>query len=291
MAGIMGSVGEGGRNARPDVEAVQRALNARLAGQGRRLVEDGRVGPLTIAAIRAFQKDQMRLPQPDGLVEPGRRTWAALAPVASAPSGRAQAPAPTRGPGAAAASRAHSVAADGDARLSGARWWHANQARYPNSSSLDDLASPFQGKAKKFVAALQAAGASVRVSATLRNKARAQLMNYSWRVAKGQLAPADVPAIDGCDIVWDHGDLDTSRKAAREMVRLFHIVFKPSLTSNHIEGTAVDMTITRPSSMTMVDGNGKSVTVGSDAALHTVGASYGVRKLASDPPHWSADGH
>ncbi len=115
-------------------------------------------------------------------------------------------------------------------------------------------------------------------------------MHHSWRVARGQLAPADVPAIAGCDILWDHGDLATSRAAAREMVRLFHIVFKPSLTSNHIEGTAIDMTITRPRSMTMTDGAGKTVVVASDAALHTVGASYGVRKLASDPPHWSANG-
>ncbi len=130
----------------------------------------------------------------------------------------------------------------------------------------------------------------MRVSATLRNRARAQLMHYSWRVAKGQLAPADVPAIAGCDILWDHGDLATSRAAARQMVRLFHIVFKPSLTSNHIEGTAIDMTITRPRSMTMTDGAGKTGVITSDAALHTVGASYGVRKLASDPPHWSANG-
>ncbi len=115
-------------------------------------------------------------------------------------------------------------------------------------------------------------------------------MHYSWRVARGQLAPADLPAIAGCDILWDHGDLATSRAAPREMVRLFHIVFKPSLTSNHIEGTAIDMTITRPRSMIMTDGAGKTVVVASDAALHTVGASYGVRKLASDPPHWSANG-
>jgi hypothetical protein len=27
------------------------------------------------------------------------------------------------------------------------------------------------------------------------------------------------------------------------------------------------------------------------ANLHAVGASYGVHKLASDPPHWSTDGH
>jgi peptidoglycan hydrolase-like protein with peptidoglycan-binding domain len=289
MTGIVNSVGAGGVNARQDVLQVQRLLNARLAGRAERLKEDGLAGPRTIAAIQLLQRDHLRMTQPDGLVEPHRRTWSALSGTSAGGTGRGQTAAP-RGRAAAAASRAHTVAAPGDARLSGARWWHANQARFPNSASLDDLAVGFRQKAKDFIAALRAGGASVSISATRRNRSRAQLMHYSWRVAKGQLAPTAVPAIDGCDIVWDHGDLATSRTAAQEMVRLFHIVFKPSLTSNHIEGTAIDMTITRPKSMTMVDGSGKSVTVNSSATLHAAGASYGVRKLASDPPHWSANG-
>lgn len=291
MGNIASSVGASGVNARQDVLQVQRLLNARRAGRGERLKEDGLIGPKTIAAIEQLQRDHLRLTRPDGLVEPGRRTWSALSGTGAAPAPAARrATPPPRTRDVAAAARAQSVAAADDTRLSGARWWHANQARFPNSASLDDLAVGFRQKAKNFVAALRAGGATVRVSATLRNRSRAQLMHYSWRVSKGQIAPSDVPAIDNCDIVWDHGDLATSRAAAREMVQLFGIVFKPSLTSNHIEGTAIDMTITRPASMTMVDGAGKSVTVNSAATLHAAGASYGVRKLASDPPHWSANG-
>lgn len=294
MAGIGSSVGSGGVNARTDVIQVQRLLNAHFGTARPRLKEDGIAGPRTIEAIRAFQGNSLRLSQPDGLVEPGRRTIGALsqrsggARAGSAPPAR---PAPPPRPReAAAASRARTVAAPGDARLSGARWWHANQSRFPNSSTLDALAPGFREDAGRFIAALRAAGASVRISATRRNRSRAQLMHYSWRVAKGQIAPGDVPAIAGCDIEWDHGDLATSRAAANEMVRLFHIVYKPSLTSNHIEGTAIDMTITRPGSMSIVNGKGDTVQVRSAADLHAVGASYGVRKLASDPPHWSANG-
>jgi len=142
------------------------------------------------------------------------------------------------------------AAADIADRLSGAAWWYANQARYPNSNPLDDLAADFRRNAKRFVGALRAGGTSGRVSATLRNRIRAHLMHYSWRVARNQIAPADVPDIDGCDIIWDHGDPARSRAAAVEMVRLFRIVFKPSLTANHIQGTAVDMTIERPAALT-----------------------------------------
>lgn len=94
------------------------------------------------------------------------------------------------------------MAAPGDLRLSGARWWHANEARYPNSSLLDDLAPGFHEQATSFVAALRAGGVTVRVSATRRNATRAKLMHYSWTVAHGQTAPDKVPATPGCDIVW-----------------------------------------------------------------------------------------
>ncbi len=116
-------------------------------------------------------------------------------------------------------------------------------------------------------------------------------MHYSWKVAHGQIAPKDVPAIKGCDIIWDHGDLATSKKAAREMVRLFHMAHQASLTSNHINGLAVDMTIHWQGSLDMVNGAGKAIEVKTGAQLHLVGASYGVHKLVSDPPHWSANGH
>jgi len=49
--------------------------------------------------------------------------------------------------------------------------------------------------------------------------------------------------------------------------------------------------------LTIDKADGKSTTIksnprtGDNADLQTVGAAYGVNKLASDPPHWSSDGH
>ncbi len=301
MTTIMRSVGESGINNRQDVLAVQQRLRSHGAPS---LKVDGIAGPRTVAAIRAFQQAHLRAQRPDGRVDLGGPTWRTLSgggaagADAAAPTRRA-APVSGRQPPVARAARPERGAASGGAsaqrgaasdRLSGSTWWHANQVRYPNSQSVDDLVPPFRENAQRFIAALRAGGASVRVSATRRNRIRAHLMHYSWKVAKGQIAAADVPAIDGCDIVWDHGDDAASRAAAAQMVRLFHIVFKPSLTSNHIAGTAIDMTITYSGAINVTDGAGKVVRVGSAAALHQLGASYGVRKLASDPPHWSANG-
>lgn len=276
---IRSSVGRGGINSREDVLQVQRLLNAHLARGEAQLQVDGFAGPFTAQAIDRFQRNHAGIIHTDGLVEPGGRTIRALTRSS-----------PTSSHGTARSSAVSAAGTPRPEQLSGAKWWYANQARYPNSSSLNDLAVGFRENAGRFIAALRAAGASVRVSATRRNRVRAHLMHYSWKVAHGQISPEDVPAIDGCDIVWDHGDVTTSREAARAMVRLFHIVYKPSLTSNHIDGTAVDMTITRPDTMSIVDGTGEVISVKTNAALHQVGASYGVRKLASDPPHWSANG-
>ncbi len=70
---ISGSVGAGGRNSPEDVEAVQTQLNRR----GARIDVDGRMGPKTIEAIRAFQRS-LGFARADGLVEPGKTTDRAL---------------------------------------------------------------------------------------------------------------------------------------------------------------------------------------------------------------------
>lgn len=269
MASIGASVGSGGVNKAADVLAVEKLLNQYLAAQGEpALAADGKVDVDTILAIQAYQRDIVGIQNPDGRIDPGGKTWKAL------DSHQGFAP-----------------------LLSGGDWWRANQAKYPNSNALADLASPFRENATAFVAALKAAGADVRVSATRRNRIRAHLMHYCWCVAKGSVAPGDVPAIAGCAIRWDHGDLARSRKGAQEMVDLFGIAYEPSLTSNHIAGTAVDMTIGWNGTLRIRDKAGKTVEIGAPRTgdankdLHKVGASYGVRKLLSDPPHWSADGH
>ncbi|MCA9707568.1 MAG: peptidoglycan-binding protein [Myxococcales bacterium] len=70
---LEGSVGHGGRNLEPDVELVQQLLVDRGLDPG---PIDGKVGPRTIAAIRAFQG--RFLAHPDGRVDPNGRTWREL---------------------------------------------------------------------------------------------------------------------------------------------------------------------------------------------------------------------
>ena len=132
MAGIENSVGAGGLNNRRDVIEVQRAINRYLSSIDR-LQVDGVCGPLTMAALINYQQRELRMVRPDGLVEPNRRTASSLLGK-EGHSSRRSPPRPTSARATAAASRATTVADPSDPRLSGARWGHRNQARYPNSS-------------------------------------------------------------------------------------------------------------------------------------------------------------
>jgi hypothetical protein len=291
MANIVASVGKNGVNQKDDVTLVQHLLNAQVAALGLPpLVEDGGIGDNTNKAILRYQQMVLGSANPDGRIDPGGATWKALVAGQTA----AQAPPPPQPPAAPAPAPA---APASNPQLSGAAWWHANQANYPNSAKLADLASPFREKAMRFIEALEAAGAQVNVSATLRNRTRAHLMHYSWAVAHGAIAPAAVPAVQGCAIKWDHGNLAQSKQGAQEMVDLFGIVYAPALTSLHIQGEAVDMTIGWSGTLTIADANGVKHSLGAprsgetNTGLHAVGATYGVHKLLSDAPHWSSTGH
>ncbi len=274
MASIIKSVGAGGQNNKPDVRIVQTLLNNFVGALGlNALFVDGNCGDITIKAIRKFQVQICGTANPDGRVDPGGKTLQALDGV----------------PGSGAA-------ADNASLLSGAVWWHANQARFANSHKTADLIPGFREDVDRFIAAMRAGGANIQISSTRRNKVRAYLMHFSWRIAEGEIAAANVPPEPGCQIVWDHGNAAKSRAAAQEMKNLFNIAFKPSLTSNHIAGKAIDMTISWNGTLNMVDGQGRAVAVpppspGSlNAKLHQVGATYNVMKLLSDPPHWSTNG-
>lgn len=176
-------------------------------------------------------------------------------------------------------------------------------SQFPNSTSIDDLKDPFRGAVKKFVAALNKAGATVSIGATYRPPERAYLMHYSFLIGKNGADPTKVPAMAGVDIDWVHrdakgnADIKASRAAANEMVSGYEIVYAPALTSRHTEGKAIDMDISWGGDLTIDQADGKSTTIkssprtGDNADLQTVGAAYGVNKLASDPPHWSSDGH
>lgn len=276
---ITGSVGRGGANVPADVAQVQALLNLRVGEMGLQpLPTNGAIDNATMAAIGRYQSLVLG-GRSDGRVDPNGRTWTALADTQPTTllrdRLRAQAALP---------------------RLSGAAWFNANEARFPNSSRVADLAPAFATQASSFISALQRAGATVRVSATLRNRNRAWIMHYAWQVAHGAVQPGAVPANPEVDIIWDHGDPTVSRRAAQAMVNLFHIAFKPSLTSNHIAGTAIDMTIGWDSPIDILDAAGTTHRIdqprsgNTNTDLHAVGATYGLHKLASDPPHWSANG-
>lgn len=276
MAEISASVGTGGINHDDDVRIVQALLNNYVTALGlKALGVDGGIGDKTITAIRAFQRKIVGLAKADGRVDPDGKTMRHL--------------------NATIASITPQAAAD-PANLSGADWWHANEARFGNSRSVLDLEPAFQADVARFIAALRAGGATVGISSTRRNKIRAYLMHFSFRLAKGEVRAADIPPEPGCTIQWDHGDTAKSQAAARAMRDLFNIAFKPSLTSRHIAGRAIDMTIRWAGTINVRDANGQLRPVGSprddsNPALHRIGQSYGVIKLISDPPHWSDDGH
>jgi len=177
--------------------------------------------------------------------------------------------------------------------LSGAQW----VARFPTSRQTSDLISPFRENVDRFIAALSAAGADVDIAATFRPPERAFLMHYCARIAAGLIAPQDVPEMDGVDIEWVHRnaqgqiDLPRSKEAARAMKTGYQIVHPPALVSRHSQGRAIDMAIIGVIGKDVVNGQGQSIAVSSNFVLYQLGASYNVRKLVADAPHWSDDGH
>ena len=179
-------------------------------------------------------------------------------------------------------------------QLSGASW----VAHYPTSRSTDTLHEPFKGHVESFIHTLRAAGAGVTISATYRPPERAYLMHYAWEIAHGHIAHGHYPTTDpfGIGINWDHGSAAASQAAAQAMVNGYGMAFTAALQSRHTLHRAIDMTITNlPASLTLP--NGTHVHIGggngqTNQALWQVGAAhFSVHKLASDPPHWSDDGH
>jgi hypothetical protein len=191
-------------------------------------------------------------------------------------------------------SRALIAVAKIQTELSGKQW----VARFLGSNSTGDLAPPFQSNVDAFLAALKKANAAVTVSATLRPKERAYLMHWSWKIARGEAEAKRVPPMDGVLIQWDHGNADASKRAAADMVAGYGISAAPSLTSIHIQGRAIDMTISWMRRLSIVNKAGLIAHIdseprtGMNKELIAIGASYGVVKasFSGDEPHWSDNG-
>jgi len=185
---------------------------------------------------------------------------------------------------------------------SGAFWIAWANTNAPNSRNIEELAEPFRSQAKAFIAALEEAGARVDVTVTRRSARRAFLFHWSWKVALGKCKPSEAGAMPGVDIQWDHGNDVSSKRGAREMVEGFGLAVPPkstnapALSSNHIVGTAIDMNITWSGTIKVKNKQGTEVAiafmpdVNANTTLHAIGESYGVKKLATDAPHWSDSG-
>ena len=184
------------------------------------------------------------------------------------------------------------------AENSGPQW----VARFPGSRSVSDLVDPFKSDLQRFLDMLDEAGALVEIAATYRPPERAYLMHWAcqvagWKDKQGvfhEVPAASVPAMPGVDIDWTCGGKEAvALKNANLMKNAYGIVYPAALVSRHTQRLAVDMKITWWTSKTFLDADGAQVTLGPNdlEGLVPIGASYGVIKLVSDPPHWSSDGH
>jgi len=188
------------------------------------------------------------------------------------------------------------------AQKSGTYWVTWSNAHAKNSISLDDLTEPFKSNAKAFIKALKDAGATVDVSTTKRSDKRAYLFHWSWKISEDKCKAADAAKLIGVDIQWDHGNDKDSKKGAKDMVKGFGLAIPPrstnppALTSNHITGKGVDITIKWSGTIKIKNKQGVEVSVpykqnvNQNLVLHTLAATYGVQKLKTDAPHWSHNG-
>lgn len=188
------------------------------------------------------------------------------------------------------------------ATKSGKYWvtWANTHAK--NSDKVADLETGFKKNVEEFIKALKDGGATVDISTTKRSDKRAYLFHWSWKISQGKCRASEAKKMIGVDIAWDHGDEKASKAGALEMVNGFGLAIPPrstnppSLTSNHISGKAIDMTITWQGTINVKKKGGTEVSVAYNAninantILHSIGTSYGVKKLTTDAPHWSFDG-
>lgn len=143
---------------------------------------------------------------------------------------------------------------------------------YPTGKTTLGLIQPFRQNVQKFITELEVKrGCTVKINATLRPASRAWLMYHAWMIHREGRDPATTPTErDDLVIRW-------TREGAAAMCATYGLVARPSLTSRHIDGRAIDMNVIGWK--------------GTRAELEALGVSFGVRALGpSDPVHWSDDG-
>jgi hypothetical protein len=180
------------------------------------------------------------------------------------------------------------------AEVSGPQWC----ARFAPSKSLDDLVPDFGDRVRAFLSQLGHAGALVSIADTYRPAERAYLMHWCCMIVGSGQDPHAIPPMHGVTIDWTHGNsLGAAKSAAQAMMSGYQIQFPAALTSRHTQRRAIDMTIGWNGTLNIRDFNGKTHAIasgprnGSNPELIAVGATFGVVKLVTDPPHWSDDGH
>jgi hypothetical protein len=167
-------------------------------------------------------------------------------------------------------------------RYSGVDWCNEFKEPVEEEDKLNALVEPFKTPAINFIEKLRSEGFLVNVTSTRRPPERAYLMHYAWRIVEENMAPQSVPTMNGVYIIWDHGDLAKSKRAAQEMFDKYKLVAKPSLTSKHIEGKAMDITITVKVGSNLIWKN--AIAIGKD----NYGLLWGGDRPEPnyDPVHW-----
>jgi tetratricopeptide (TPR) repeat protein len=199
--------------------------------------------------------------------------------------------------------------------LSGAEWWHL----FAGSEDVNQLVPSFRDKVKKFKAALEEAGANVKVGSTYRPLQRSYLMHFAWRLVlppgdRDRVTPDQVPQfnrgllepgaletgpVDICRLHRDaagNPDAPASVAAAQAMKVKYDLKHRPAFPgSKHYVGKAIDLTIEWSGDLKIKDAAGNEKTIsslprnGDNRDLHAVGATCEIRKLVDDQPHWYED--
>lgn len=246
------------------------------------------------------------------------RPEAPEAPGAPPANGQLAAPA---APAAPAATKATENDAQKAQRLSGKHWQSTASLKWPESSLIEDLSDEFRPSGQSFIAMLKENSIEVEVSSTLRPAERAYLYHYCLEVAAGRVPPDKVEKLATVDIDWDHGDIEKSKTAAKEMADAFGLVGVAAYPSNHSGGNALDMkmnfsgnakdgkntivykvaqsdkdTVARElkvddEAIIGVSARGKKIADIANRDLSKAGKDFGaIRAIAKDIVHWSLDG-